>query len=67
MFQVPGSKFSSSLLGTLNLELGIFSLMLVAKYYHNNDIRLEDMPIPKIKPGEILVKVRASGICGTIP
>ena len=52
-------------MGTLNLELGIFSLMLVAKYYHNNDIRLEDMPIPKIKPGEILVKVRASGICGT--
>ena len=39
--------------------------MLVAKYYHNNDIRLEEMPIPQIGPGEILVKVRASGICGT--
>ena len=39
--------------------------MIVAKYYHNNDIRLEDMPTPKIGPGEILVKVRASGICGT--
>jgi L-iditol 2-dehydrogenase len=39
--------------------------MLVAKYYNNNDIRLEDMPTPKIGPGEILVKVRASGICGT--
>ncbi|MFZ5451920.1 MAG: alcohol dehydrogenase catalytic domain-containing protein [Thermodesulfobacteriota bacterium] len=39
--------------------------MLVAKYYNNNDIRLEDIPIPKIGPGEILVKVRASGICGT--
>src|SRR5512135_1430950 len=39
--------------------------MLVAKYYHNNDIRLEDIPVPKIGPGEILVKVRASGICGT--
>jgi L-iditol 2-dehydrogenase len=39
--------------------------MLVAKYYNNNDIRLEELPTPKIGPGEILVKVRASGICGT--
>ncbi len=39
--------------------------MLVAKYYRNNDIRLEELPIPAIGPGEILVKVRASGICGT--
>jgi L-iditol 2-dehydrogenase len=39
--------------------------MLVAKYYSNNDIRLEEMPVPTIGPGEILVKVRASGICGT--
>jgi L-iditol 2-dehydrogenase len=39
--------------------------MLVAKYYHNNDIRLEELPAPRIGPGEILVKVRASGICGT--
>jgi L-iditol 2-dehydrogenase len=39
--------------------------MIVAKYYNNNDIRLEERPIPKIGPGEILVKVHASGICGT--
>lgn len=39
--------------------------MLVAKYYNNHDIRIEELPIPKIGPGEILVKVRASGICGT--
>ena len=39
--------------------------MLVAKYYNNNDIRLEELPTPKIGPGEILVKVLASGICGT--
>ncbi|MFZ5449081.1 MAG: alcohol dehydrogenase catalytic domain-containing protein [Thermodesulfobacteriota bacterium] len=39
--------------------------MLVAKYYNNNDIRLEQLPSPKIGAGEILVKVRASGICGT--
>jgi L-iditol 2-dehydrogenase len=39
--------------------------MLVAKYYNNNDIRLEEFPTPKIGPGEILVQVRASGVCGT--
>ncbi|MBN1384802.1 MAG: alcohol dehydrogenase catalytic domain-containing protein [Elusimicrobia bacterium] len=39
--------------------------MIVAKYYNNNDIRLEDIPKPKIGSGEILVKVASSGICGT--
>lgn len=39
--------------------------MLVAKYYNNKDVRLEEMPKPTIEAGEILVKVRASGICGT--
>jgi len=39
--------------------------MLIAKYYNNRDVRLEEMPKPEIGAGEILVKVRASGICGT--
>ncbi|UCD92139.1 MAG: zinc-dependent dehydrogenase [Methanobacteriota archaeon] len=39
--------------------------MRVAKYYNNNDIRLEEMPTPEIGPGELLVKVIASGICGS--
>ncbi len=39
--------------------------MKTAIYYNNNDIRIEDRPIPEIKYGEILVKVKASGICGT--
>lgn len=39
--------------------------MKVAVYYNNHDVRLEERPIPKIGEGEILVKVRASGICGT--
>jgi len=34
-------------------------------YYNNNDVRLEEMSRPKIGPGELLVKVLASGICGT--
>ena len=39
--------------------------MRVAMYYRNDDVRLEEMPAPKIGPGEVLVKVVASGICGT--
>ena len=39
--------------------------MRVAMYYSNRDVRLEDMPVPDIGPGEILVKVMASGICGS--
>ena len=39
--------------------------MKVAVYYNNNDIRIEERPRPQIKEGEILVRVRASGICGT--
>jgi L-iditol 2-dehydrogenase len=34
-------------------------------YYNNGDVRLEEMPRPKIGPGEILVEVIASGICGS--
>ncbi|NJD53155.1 MAG: zinc-binding dehydrogenase [Candidatus Methanoperedens sp.] len=39
--------------------------MKTAVYYNNNDIRIEERPKPEIKNGEILVKVKASGICGT--
>jgi L-iditol 2-dehydrogenase len=34
-------------------------------YYNNRDVRLEEMPKPAIGAGEILVKVKASGICGS--
>ncbi|HEY9245256.1 MAG TPA: alcohol dehydrogenase catalytic domain-containing protein [Candidatus Methanoperedens sp.] len=39
--------------------------MKTAVYYNNNDIRIENRPKPKIKDGELLVRVKASGICGT--
>jgi len=39
--------------------------MRVAMYYNNRDVRLEEMPRPQISPGELLVKVMASGICGS--
>jgi L-iditol 2-dehydrogenase len=39
--------------------------MRVAKYYKNTDLRIEEMPVPKIGAGELLIKVEASGICGS--
>ncbi|HTZ11020.1 MAG TPA: alcohol dehydrogenase catalytic domain-containing protein [Candidatus Margulisiibacteriota bacterium] len=39
--------------------------MKVAVYYNNHDIRIEELPKPAVKEGEILVKVKATGICGT--
>jgi len=34
-------------------------------YYNNKDIRIEEIPKPKISPDELLVKVIACGICGS--
>jgi len=39
--------------------------MLVARYYNNNKVQVEEMPVPEISEDEILVKVMASGICGS--
>ena len=39
--------------------------MRVAVYYNNKDVRIGERPIPQINDDEILIKVIASGICGT--
>jgi L-iditol 2-dehydrogenase len=39
--------------------------MRVLMYYNNKDVRVEEIPVPKIGAGELLVKVHASGICGS--
>ncbi len=39
--------------------------MRVAVWYNNRDVRIEEMPRPKIGKGELLVRVVASGICGS--
>jgi L-iditol 2-dehydrogenase len=39
--------------------------MLAAVYYNNRDVRVQEMPKPEIADNEILVKVMASGICGS--
>ncbi|MCP3980085.1 MAG: alcohol dehydrogenase catalytic domain-containing protein [bacterium] len=39
--------------------------MRVAVYHSNSDVRVEQRPRPQIGPGELLLSVRASGICGS--
>jgi L-iditol 2-dehydrogenase len=39
--------------------------MLIAVYHNNKDVRVKDVPKPEIGSDEILLKVMASGICGT--
>ena len=39
--------------------------MLAAFYYNNHDVRVEEVPVPSIGEDEALVKVMASGICGS--
>lgn len=39
--------------------------MRVAMYYNNKDIRVEEVPRPQIGPDEVLMRIEASGICGS--
>lgn len=39
--------------------------MLAAVYYNNKDLRIEELPMPEIGEEEVLLKVMASGICGS--
>ena len=39
--------------------------MLAAFYYNNKDVRIQELPIPTINDEEVLLKVLASGICGS--
>ena len=39
--------------------------MLAAVYRGVNDVRLENVPVPAIASGEILVRVHTCGVCGT--
>ncbi|MCW4045711.1 MAG: zinc-dependent dehydrogenase [Candidatus Bathyarchaeota archaeon] len=39
--------------------------MFAAVYYNNRDVRIQKMPVPEIAADELLLKVMASGICGS--
>ncbi len=39
--------------------------MQAAVYRGVNDVRIEEVPVPEIGPGELLIRVHTCGICGT--
>lgn len=39
--------------------------MQTAVYYNNHDVRVQEVPVPQIGEDEALLKVMASGICGS--
>ena len=39
--------------------------MKAAVFYARHDIRLDERPVPRIGPGELLVKTHTVGLCGT--
>ncbi len=48
-----------------NRSQSIPATMLAAVYRGVNDVRLETVPVPKIGPGELLLRVHTCGVCGT--
>jgi L-iditol 2-dehydrogenase len=47
------------------IQRKIPTTMTAAVYRGKEDVRLETVPVPEIRRGEILVKVHTCGICGT--
>ena len=39
--------------------------MLAVEYHSNYDVRIVDLPIPEIGPGELLVQLQACGLCAS--
>jgi L-iditol 2-dehydrogenase len=56
---------ATALQNTLQHEGKIPSTMKAAVYRGKNDVRLEEVSVPEIGQGELLVRVHTCGICGT--
>ena len=39
--------------------------MLAVEYHSNEDVRVVEMPVPQIGPGELLVQMQACGLCAS--
>ncbi len=48
-----------------NHQASVPATMRAAVYRGVNDVRVETVPVPAIGSGEVLVRIRACGICGT--
>ncbi|HEX7729771.1 MAG TPA: zinc-dependent dehydrogenase [Terracidiphilus sp.] len=48
------------------LQAGHIPATMRAAVYHGiNDVRVETVPVPRVGPGELLVKIATCGVCGT--
>jgi len=63
--RIKGGHMGPPLRKTGTSMTEISDTMRVAKYYNNRDVQIEEMPTPRILSTEVLVKVIASGICGS--
>ena len=45
--------------------MSVPAAMRAAVYRRNDDVRIEEMPVPRPGPGEFLMRTVASGICGS--
>jgi L-iditol 2-dehydrogenase len=48
-----------------HIETKLPSTMRAVVYRGINDMRVESVPVPRVGPGELLIKVATCGICGT--
>ncbi|HWF67510.1 MAG TPA: zinc-dependent dehydrogenase [Acidobacteriaceae bacterium] len=48
-----------------NSNADVPATMRAAVYRGINDVRVENVPVPEIGEGEVLVRIRACGVCGT--
>ncbi|KAJ9615419.1 hypothetical protein H2200_001494 [Cladophialophora chaetospira] len=46
-------------------ELPVKTSIRAARYHGNKDVRVEDLPMPTLKPGTALVEIEWCGICGS--
>jgi L-iditol 2-dehydrogenase len=46
-------------------DSAIPAAMQALVYHGVNDVRLEEVPVPRVEPGELLIRVHSCGICGT--
>jgi L-iditol 2-dehydrogenase len=51
--------------GKMRLDEKIPATMRAVVYRGINDMRLETVPVPRIGPGELLIKIATCGVCGT--
>lgn len=62
---LPRRSPSAPAPGTAGVAPRVPEQMLAAVYHGKDDVRVEQVPVPRLEPGEVLVKVAACGVCGT--